>query len=296
MGKSASLWMLDSKKLFDYLVGQLLSTYEVEEARSIVFLLLEYKLQLKKIDILANKGITMEGPQVFLSPFIERLRQHEPIQYVVGETEFFGRPFLVNSHVLIPRPETEELVDYILKNDRLLGKSGKEPTKILDIGTGSGCIAVTLAKELPKATVHAWDISTDALSVAKKNAELQQANVQFAQVNILQPQLLNITQPFDLVISNPPYVTRKEIVQMRRNVTEYEPHLALFVENDNPLLFYESIAAFCQTNLRRGGFCYVEINEQYAVEVARLFSDKGCSNTEIHEDLFGKERFVKAIR
>ncbi|MES2732036.1 MAG: peptide chain release factor N(5)-glutamine methyltransferase [Bacteroidota bacterium] len=296
MGKSSSLWMLESKNLFDYLVGQLLSVYEVEEARSIIFLLVENKLGLRKIDVLANKSINNPEPIAFLHPFVERLKQHEPIQYVLGETAFFGRQFFINPHVLIPRPETEELVDIILKDYRLSDKLSQGLNSILDIGTGSGCIAVTLAKEIPQATVHAWDISTDALAVAQKNAEFLQTKVQFDQINILQPQLLNRDLPFDLVVSNPPYVTRAEIVHMRRNVTDYEPQLALFVENDSPLVFYESIAAFCQTNLREQGACYVEINEQYALEVMRLFRDKGFIYTEILEDLFGKERFVKAIR
>jgi release factor glutamine methyltransferase len=284
--------MAESKKLFDELVRQLLPIYDQEEARSIVFILLAHKLCLKKTDILANKLLPPEASLEDLQTDIDRLMRHEPIQYVIGETEFFGRRFFVSPSVLIPRPETEELVAWILQHYQ----GSPIPIRILDIGTGSGCIAITLAKELPKASVTAWDISPDALSVAANNAILQQAAVVFEQVDILNPANWSQVSAFDCIVSNPPYVTRGEITQMRPNVTAYEPHLALFVEDDSPLLFYESIVRFCQNYLRTEGQCYVEVNEQYAADVQRLFEINGFTNAEIYRDLFDKPRFVRADR
>ncbi len=278
--------------LFHNLVRPLLATYDVDEARSMVFLLMEHFLHLNKIDILVNKPLPEGYPKELFRSITQRLNQHEPVQYIIGESEFMGRRFLVNPAVLIPRPETEELVYWIVKECRSFSK----PFRVLDIGTGSGCIAVSLAKELAMAQVSAWDISAEALEVARKNAETNQATVQFSQVDMLQPRLLPPVSGFDLVVSNPPYVTQAETELMRPNVTEYEPHLALFVENDNPLLFYEAIAAFCQQYLTTKGRCYVEINEQYGMEIRRLFLEKGFASADIHLDLFDKHRFVKATR
>lgn len=284
--------MAESKKLFDELVRQLLPIYDRKEAQSIVFLLLAHQLRLKKTDILANKPIPPDVSPEALQADMDRLMRHEPIQYVIGETEFFGRLFRVTPTVLIPRPETEELVDWIRRRHR----SALAPIRMLDIGTGSGCIAITLAKELPGARVTAWDISPEALSVAANNAAFHQAAVLFEEVDILNQASWTQVPPFDCVVSNPPYVTRGEITQMRPNVTAYEPHLALFVEDASPLLFYENIARFCQDHLRPEGHCYVEVNEQYATEVRRLFERNGLDDAEIYRDLFDKPRFVRAAR
>jgi release factor glutamine methyltransferase len=283
--------MAESKKLFDELVRQLLSIYDRAEAQSIVFLLLAHQLRLKKTDILANKPIPPDVSPEDLQADMERLMRHEPIQYVLGETDFFGRRFLVTPAVLIPRPETEELVDWIRQRYRLASD-----VLILDIGTGSGCIAITLARELSGACVTAWDISPAALAVAANNAAFHQAAVLFEEVDILHQATWRQAPVFDCIVSNPPYVTRGEMAQMRPNVTAYEPHLALFVEDDSPLLFYESIVRFCQDHLRPEGHCYVEVNEQYATEVRRLFEMNGFDDAEIYRDLFDKPRFVRAGR
>jgi release factor glutamine methyltransferase len=284
--------MAESKKWFDELVRQLLPIYDREEAQSIVFLLLAHQLQLKKTDILANKPIPPDVSLEDLQADMDRLVRHEPIQYVIGETDFLGRRFLVSSAVLIPRPETEELVAWVLRRYR----SASDFIRMLDIGTGSGCIAITLAKELPGASVTAWDISPAALSVAANNAAFHQADVLLEEVDILNQATWSQAPVFDCIVSNPPYVTRGEITQMRPNVTAYEPHLALFVEDASPLLFYESIVHFCRNHLRPEGHCYVEVNEQYATEVRRLFETNGFDNAEIYRDLFDKPRFVRAGR
>ena len=284
--------MVEAKKLFDALVKPLVPIHGADEARSIVFWLLSHTMQLKKTDVLANKTLAgAYGPSYF-QPWIDRLVRHEPIQYVTGETEFYGRRFFVDASVLIPRPETEELVDWILKEYVPL----PQPNRILDIGTGSGCIAVTLAKEMKEAQVTAWDVSPEALAVARRNGEVHQTSVRWQREDILQPVLPVNTQPYNLVVSNPPYVTRAEMAHMQPNVRAYEPHLALFVEDAHPLLFYERIAAYCQRGLDHLGRCYVEINEQFAAKVCRLFLENGFATAEAYPDLFGKPRFVRAIR
>jgi release factor glutamine methyltransferase len=284
--------MREAKLLFNNLVKQLQPTYDDEEARSIVFILLQHVLNLKKTDVLANRSLPPTFQADSLQAAMHRLIKHEPIQYVVGETDFYGRRFWVNPAVLIPRPETEELVHRIVERYRL----ATQPIRMLDIGTGSGCIAVTLATELPQANVSAWDISEAALTVARKNADLHGVSVHFSKVDILQPHTWEHEHNFDCIVSNPPYVMRGEMPKMRPNVTDYEPHLALFVEDESPLVFYESIATFCQRHLSADGQCYIEINEQYGQEVQRLFERKGFTDTEIHRDLFDKERFVRARR
>ncbi|MBC7920660.1 MAG: peptide chain release factor N(5)-glutamine methyltransferase [Ferruginibacter sp.] len=283
--------MVEAKRLFDALVKPLTPVYGADEARSIVFLLLSYALRLKKTDVLANKILAEAYGPAYFQPWIDRLVRHEPIQYVTGETEFYGRQFFVNPSVLIPRPETEELVAWILKEYALT-----QPDRILDIGTGSGCIAVTLAKEMQAAAVTAWDVSSEALTVARQNGEAHRASVRWQREDILKPTLPPDAQPYDLVVSNPPYVTRAEMARMQPNVREYEPHLALFVEDTRPLLFYERIVAYCQRGLGSRGRCYVEINEQFAAEVCGLFLANGFATAEAHPDLFDKPRFVRAIR
>jgi release factor glutamine methyltransferase len=226
--------MVKAKMLFHNLVRPLLDVYGEDEARSMVFLWMNHFLHLDKMDIMLNKPLPDGYPKEEFRAITARLLQHEPIQYILGETEFMDRRFLVNPAVLIPRPETEELVYWLVKEYQ----SSSRPLRILDIGTGSGCIAISLAKALPRAIVSAWDVSEEALQVARKNAEINEASVAFAQVDILQPESWPVGEPFDLVVSNPPYVTRTESGLMRPNVLNYEPHLALFVADQRPLLFY----------------------------------------------------------
>jgi release factor glutamine methyltransferase len=225
---------------------------------------------------------------------MQRLLNQEPIQYVLGHTCFYGRSFMVSPHVLIPRPETEELVDWIIREHRTV----EAEYQIIDIGTGSGCISITLAKELAEAQVTAVDISSQALQTAQANARLNHAELSWIEADILKyeqfPALINLK--LDMVVSNPPYVTQAEKTLMHTNVLDYEPHLALFVSNEDPLLFYRRIAGYCQHHLKPGGVSYLEVNEQYAQQVAELLQNYGFKQIHIQVDMFGKERFVKGIK
>ncbi len=281
--------MQSSKQLYDKLLQQI-TAYETQEAKEIVFWLMEFYLGLRKIDILSDKSF---DKAIDWAKIIDRLNTHEPIQYILGETEFYGRRFLVNDSVLIPRPETEELVKYVV--DKTLRTQNLKPRTLLDIGTGSGCIAISLAKELPNFRVSAYDISEKALETAKKNAELNKADVTFEKVDILNPSFTIHHSPFTIIVSNPPYVTKQEIDRMQKNVLDFEPHLALFVEDSEPLIFYEAIANFAFNNLTDNGLVAVEINETLGEETANVFKRKGFSEVEIIKDIHQKDRFVSAV-
>jgi len=289
--------MQSSKQLYDNLLQQI-TTYESQEAKEIVFWLMEFYLGLRKIDILGDKSFEKA---IDWTNIIERLNNNEPIQYILGETEFYGRRFLVNDSVLIPRPETEELVKYIIDKQKNQFSVKRKQLSILDIGTGSGCIAISLAKELPNFIVSAYDISKNALETAKKNAELNKANVNFEKVDILKPPFIHslfqypLRHSFNIIVSNPPYVTKQEIYRMQKNVLDFEPHLALFVEDSEPLIFYEAIANFAFNNLTDNGLVAVEINEALGEETANVFRRKGFSEVEIIKDMHQKDRFVSAI-
>lgn len=283
--------MQSSKQLYDNLLQQI-TAYESQEAKEIVFWLMEFYLGLRKIDILSDKSFEKA---IDWATIIERLNTHEPIQYILGETEFYGRRFLVNDSVLIPRPETEELVKYIVDKQKNQLPVTNNQLSILDIGTGSGCIAISLAKELPNFKVTAYDISEKALETAKTNAELNKADVTFEKVDILSSQLSNIHYPLSIIVSNPPYVTKQEIDRMQKNVLDFEPHLALFVEDSEPLIFYEAIANFAFNNLTDNGLVAVEINEALGEETSEVFRRKGFSEVEIIKDIHQKDRFVSAV-
>jgi release factor glutamine methyltransferase len=287
-----------SKTLFNQLVSEITSVYEENEAKSIVYLLLEHYLNLSKTDILLDNSVSQSFD---FQNIIVQLKAHEPVQYIIGETEFYGRKFKVTPDTLIPRPETEELVQLTINNYQLAVKSdSKVPTRnaeatILDIGTGSGCIAISLACELPNSQVYAYDISENALKVAKENAKLNNANVIFEQMDILNfPPSSSL--PFSIIVSNPPYVMNAEKLEMEQNVLAYEPHLALFVQDSNPLIFYKAIAEFASKNLIDKGLCVVEINQAFGLETAELFWNQGFSYVEVVKDIFGKDRIVKAVK
>jgi release factor glutamine methyltransferase len=303
------LFSNSSNILFNQIVSEIAVVYEENEAKSIVFLLLEHFLNLSKTEILLDKKIE----QAFdFQDIINRLKAQEPVQYIIGETEFYGRKFKVTPDTLIPRPETEELVQLVLKEApsapeggtfdmKLYSKShltvppsGAEGAIILDIGTGSGCIAISLACEIPKAQVYAYDISEKALEVAQENAVRNNASVIFEKIDIL-----NIAPsshpPYSIIVSNPPYVMNAEKLEMEQNVLDYEPHLALFVEDSNPLIFYKAIAGFAAKNLIDKGLCVVEINQALGLETAELFWNQGFHSVEVVKDMFGKDRMVKAV-
>lgn len=264
-------------------VAQQLKPYEGNEQQTIAKWLLEDICGLTHSDFMFNEPMIFEQSTV-LQNAIERLNKHEPVQYVLGEAEFYGFKFKVNPAVLIPRPETEELIDLILSQ-----VDKKQPLRILDIGTGSGCIAISLAKKLPHAQVSAWDVSLEALAVASTNATLNNAHVLFEQKDALT--LTNIIETFDVIVSNPPYVKTSESASMRANVLAFEPHLALFVADENPLIFYEKIFDFAQTNLTENGSIYFEINQALGTGTVNLFTKNGFSAT-LKQDIFGVDRMV----
>ena len=281
---------VSSRQLFDEAVTRLVRIYDANEARSIAFLLLEGQFGLSRAAVLAGKAVPLPDPAGW-GESLRRLESHEPVQYVTGLAHFYGLPFRVNPQVLIPRPETEELVEWVVR------EHAGRPVRILDVGTGSGCIAVSLAKALPRATVSALDVSPGALQTARENAAFNGAAVHFLEADVLRwetaPALAGLT--FDVVVSNPPYVTVGEKPSMRANVTDFEPHLALFVPDADPLLFYRVLAAFCRQRLSPGGACYLEINEQFPGPTEAVLREAGLSGTQVHTDLFGKPRHVKGV-
>lgn len=282
---------------YETLWQRLTDIYETGEAKAIVRLVLEVRFGLTMTDILCGKIeklTTVE--QKDLNHIIQRLETGEPVQYVLGEAKFGGRTFHVEPGVLIPRPETYELCQWIMEKRRGKNEQGRN-TSILDIGTGSGCIACTLAAELADAEVTAWDISDDALRIATENAKRTNVHVSFEKVDVLNTSLLNRERPamgLDIIVSNPPYICKKERATMERNVLEHEPELALFVPDDDPLLFYRTIARFAAKALNPGGALYFEINPLYVSEMQQMLSEEGFSHTEIRNDQFGKQRFTKS--
>lgn len=226
-----------------------------------------------------------ESEMLILHNAVKDLKYNKPLQYITGESEFRDLKFLVNETVLIPRPETEELVELIIKNEKERG------LKVLDIGTGSGCIAISLAKELNNPEVFAIDISADALMIAQKNAEINDVELIFLEEDILKPSH-NIDIQFDIIVSNPPYVTISEKKLMRANVLEFEPHLALFVEDENPLEFYKAILDFSIKKLKKGGRLYFEINEKLGQAVTDIIEKAGFKEVKLHKDINTRNRMI----
>ena len=259
------------------------SIYEVDEMNSIFFLISEEFLQIPRSKILLANEIELDSnKEILFLDALNRLKIHEPIQYVLGKTTFMDLEFKVNSNVLIPRPETEELVRLMLKEDL----DGKE---ILDIGTGSGCIAISLAKNLPNAKVSAIDISEDALEVARENAKLNNVDIDFINADIFD---YKSEKKYDVIVSNPPYVTESEKLLMKRNVLKYEPNSALFVDNDNPLIYYEKILEFAKNQLNNDGKIYFEINESYSIELENICKLNSFYNIRFISDINRKNRFL----
>jgi release factor glutamine methyltransferase len=277
---------VSAKPLYDYIVASV-TTYSVRERRAIVFILLEHYLRLRNVDVMLDKPIATTEAQPNWDEIIKRLNQNEPIQHIIGSTFFCGLEFKVSPSVLIPRPETEELVRLVVKDCSW----EEDPVTIVDIGTGSGCIAIALDRFLPYGKVYGWDVSDDALSVATENARQLLAEVIFEKYDILSEDTFE--GKFDCVVSNPPYITHSEQSQMEPNVLRFEPHLALFVEDEDPFLFYRAIASFCTKHLKANGICYVEINEQFGQATKQIFTEKGFSQVEIIQDIHGKDRIVK---
>ena len=314
---------------YETLWHRLADIYDTDEAKAIVRWMLGIRFGLSLTDIVCGKIDEMSEKDLSeLEGMMQRLEKAEPVQYVVGVAEFCGRTFHVEPSVLIPRPETGELCEWIIAsdhhgltrtNDIAAEKAVRESPRlsdanILDVGTGSGCIAITLALEMPQAKVTAWDISDDALRIAKKNAEALGAEVTFEKrdalnhgdrhsdlrcATIIEPvpmiHPVPMIQQWDAIVSNPPYVCQKEAATMERHVLEHEPHLALFVPDDDPLRFYRAIAKYGQKTLKPNGLLYFELNPLYASETESMVRELGFAETEIKLDMFGKQRFLKAF-
>lgn len=267
----------------------LLSVYPENEIRSISRLLLSDITGWNFTELITNKNSVFSENQMKLIDFyLEKLKNHVPVQYVLGKTEFFGLPFLVNPDVLIPRPETEELVDLILNDIK------NKDVSILDFGTGSGCIPVSLKYNHSSCLLHACDVSIKALKMAKKNADLNKVVVTFFQFDILKDQKLN--QKYDVFVSNPPYIPQKEVMSMNAHVVEYEPHLALFVPDQDPLLFYEKIAQIGKKYLRPGGKLYFEIHRSFGADCLQMLQNKGYVEITLKKDMSGNDRMIRAIK
>ncbi|WP_375238177.1 peptide chain release factor N(5)-glutamine methyltransferase [Aurantibacter sp.] len=285
-------------KDIEYLFHKELDTlFGKDEVNQFFYLCIESFYNLSRLDLAldTNMSITVDEQSKIIEA-LEQLKQEIPIQYILGKTEFFGLPFNVTEATLIPRPETEELVSLILTNvtssevEKL--SRTKKPITILDIGTGSGCIAISLAKNLPNATVYALDVSAEALKIAKSNAELNKVDVTFIEQSILED--FNLETKFDVIVSNPPYVRELEKAEIKPNVLNNEPHLALFVADNNPLLFYKAITEFAEKQLTKKGQLYFEINEYLREEMKSLVSSYKFEDIEIVKDMFEKDRMLKA--
>ena len=272
---------------------RLAHVYDEGEAKAIARMVYEVRYGLSWSDLCIGKDTQLSADdQAELEEITERLEHHEPVQYVLGQADFCGHTLLVNKHVLIPRPETEELCQWILSSFT----SRLSPLHFLDIGTGSGNIAITLAAGIPNAQVTAWDISSEALEVARENALRNHVHVSFEQVDMLNFEYSTFNDQFDIIVSNPPYIINKEREDMEPNVLDYEPHNALFVTDDDPICFYRAIADYGQLALKPGGWLYFEINPLYANELSELLSMMSCHDIEIKKDQFGKPRFIRAQR
>ena len=273
--------------------SELKNLFPINEIDTFFYLLTETYLKLKRVDVALNpdKEINKAIEKKFYSA-LAKLKKEIPIQYIIRETEFYGLPFYVDKNVLIPRPETEELVSWIVREVKIKKPSPSklEPYNILDIGTGSGCIAIALAKNLPKVIVWALDVSKKAIEVAQNNAKLNQVNIQFLNKDILS--LKSLPVKFDSIVSNPPYVRELEKNEIKNNVLQNEPHLALFVKDNDPLLFYGKIADFAKENLKPKGKLYFEINQYLGKETVQLLKEKGFKNIELKKDIFGKDRMI----
>jgi release factor glutamine methyltransferase len=291
---------MNAKRYRTKFIEILTPIHGVDEAESFFYLILDEKHQMKRIDLALDVHFEFSDEAIIIwEELLNQLKKENPIQYLLGNTEFFGLPFIVNENVLIPRPETEELVDWIIEGEkrieRLKGekKEGQRIIKILDIGTGSGCIGISLAKNLPTADVFALDVSPDALKVAKLNAERNGVSVTFLEKDILQTE--DLLEQFDLIVSNPPYVRNLEKHEIRNNVLDHEPHIALFVDDIDALLFYRKIALLATKNLINGGQLFFEINQYLGTEMIALLTASGFSDIELRKDIYGNDRMIRAV-
>lgn len=287
-----------------WLKDELSSIYPETEAANISEMVMEHVTGFSRLDRLLKKEETLVVQQLHhLTEIHHRLMRHEPVQYALGEAWFYGMKLFVDKSVLIPRPETEELVDWVVKDVKAAGKDvfdGKSfeadetsLLKVLDVGSGSGCIALALKKSMPRAEVWACDLSDDALNIARRNGSELDIRVDFVGLNFLDKEQVTQLPSVDIVVSNPPYIPEKDKAQMRANVLDFEPHLALFVLDQDPLIFYKALADFGKLKLHPRGFIYAEIHEDMGPQVVSLFEQEGYA-IELRKDMQGKERMIKA--
>ena len=274
-----------------------------QEIESFFFILTEYLHNLKRVDVALNPNYEISDAAIEKwNSILVQLQQEKPIQYITGEAWFYGLQFEVNENTLIPRPETEELVEWIIESQKSKVKSQK--FEILDIGTGTGCIPISLKANLPHVNVSAIDVSEKALEVARRNAVSNKVEINFIQTNILEVEDLSQLQTpnfqlptsFDIIVSNPPYVRNLEKQEIKKNVLDYEPHLALFVEDTDALLFYRKIAQLALKNLSPKGLLFFEINQYLGKETVELLENLGFKNIELKKDIYGNDRMVKSSR
>lgn len=275
------------QETYHLLQEALKNIYDTDEANNIADLVIEHVTGYKKLGRITHKQLVLTEQQIHaIDTFKSALLQNKPVQYVLQEAWFYEMKFYVNEHVLIPRPETEELIELIIKTNNPI-------SNILDIGTGSGCIPITLKKKIPHTTIVTIDVSEDALVVAKKNAAELNVEIEFKQLNFLDETNWNELGIFDIIVSNPPYIKQSEIINMQPNVVANEPHIALFVADDDALVFYRKIAAFGKTHLTINGKIFVEINEALGNETISLFEEFGY-RAELKKDMQGKNRMIVA--
>ncbi|MDR3706476.1 MAG: peptide chain release factor N(5)-glutamine methyltransferase [Paludibacteraceae bacterium] len=275
-----------------YINEELKNIYSEQEIRGFYFLVMEFLTGQSRVHILANKNNHLSETQINdFEIIVSRLKKQEPLQYILGEEVFCGLRFNVNSDVLIPRPETEELVLWITEEYK-----DRAGLSVLDIGTGSGCIALSLAKKMADADVRAYDVSAQALDVARENGKLNGVEISFEQIDVLSADFLAIEGlNLDIIVSNPPYVCEREKAQMEQNVLGYEPPVALFVPDNDPLVFYRRIALFAQKNLSGNGALFFEINQAYGKEMIAMLTELGFAEVTLRQDIFGNDRMIKAI-
>jgi release factor glutamine methyltransferase len=310
------------------LLFQLYHIYDDREAASITDWVMEHITGWKKIDRVLNKKVVLSQPKLDeLADITQQLLAHKPVHYILQHAWFYGMKLFVNEHVLIPRPETEELVEWALDCARSLdsarsldfarggsletardgsaerlklgtGSSSLEGGRrfsVLDVGTGSGCIPIALKKKMPSADVYACDISEGALEVAKRNAREQEVEIHFVQLDFLQEAQRNVLPSFDMIVSNPPYISEQEKTVIDKHVVEYEPHTALFVPESDPLVFYKHLAQFGQTHLQPHGLMLMEIHYLQGEAVRKLFEEKGYE-VELKKDMQGNDRMIKVVK
>ena len=279
--------MLKIKNYKTIFINQVAPFFDETEAESFFYIILENWHHLKRINLALQPDLEMSNIDLQKwNDIVIELKTQKPIQYILGETFFYDLRFKVDENTLIPRPETEELVALILASNKETNKK----IKVLDIGTGSGCIAISLAKNLPNAQVFALDVSEKAIEIAQKNAKYNDVSIAFLHQNILETDDLN--QQFDIIVSNPPYVRNLEKSEINKNVLDYEPHLALFVEDNDALLFYKKIAQLAKKNLNQNGQLFFEINQYLAKETVELIKDLGFKNIKLHQDIYGNDRMI----